>query len=97
MRAAQARERIILSSEQLHRISAIIKVFDALSKRYDGAQEKCSRWLRTPHKAAVFSGKPPLSFLEHVDLDSVLAVRNYVETWKGHEDTFGAAKETKTR
>jgi hypothetical protein len=52
LRAAQARERVILSSEQLHRISAIIKVFDALNKRYDGAQEKSSRWLRTPHKAA---------------------------------------------
>jgi uncharacterized protein (DUF2384 family) len=82
LRAAGAQERVIVGSEQLHRISAILKVFDALTRRYEGAQEKASRWLRTPHKAAVFSGKPPLALLEHADLDSVLAVRNYVETWK---------------
>jgi len=82
LRAAEAHERIILSSEQLHRISTILKVFDALTNRYDNAQEKCSRWLRTPHTAAVFSGKPPLALLEHSDLDLVLAVRNYVSTWK---------------
>lgn len=94
LRAAQARERVILSSEQLHRISAIIKVFDALNKRYEGAQEKSSRWLRTPHKAAVFAGKPPLGFLEHADIDSVLAVRNYVETWKALDDSGSLVKES---
>lgn len=82
LRAAQAGERIMVSSEQLHRISVILKVFDCLTKKYEGAQEKCSRWLRTPHKAAVFNGKPPLTLLEHADLDVVLAVRNYVSTWK---------------
>jgi uncharacterized protein (DUF2384 family) len=82
MRAAEAKERIIMSSDQLHRVSVIVKVFDSLTARFEGAQEKASRWLRTPHKAAVFCGKAPLVYLEHNDLDSVLAVRNYVETWK---------------
>jgi uncharacterized protein (DUF2384 family) len=95
LRAAEARERIIISSEQLHRISTILKVFDALTKRYEGAQEKASRWLRTPHKAAVFGGKPPLALLEHADLDTVLAVRNYVETWKADVETTKPAKPTK--
>lgn len=86
-RAALARERIILSSDQLHRISVILKVFDALTNKFEGAQEKASRWLRTPHKAAVFSGKAPLVYLEHTDLDCVLAVRNYVSTWKDSSDS----------
>jgi uncharacterized protein (DUF2384 family) len=92
LRAAAAHERVIIGNEHLHRISAILKVFDSLTKRYDGAQEKASRWLRTPHKAAVFSGKPPLALLEHSDLDTVLAVRNYVETWKTDSELAAATK-----
>lgn len=95
MRAAETNERIILSSDQLHRISAVLKVFDALTRRYEGAQEKSSRWLRTPHKAVVFSGKTPLSYLEHADLDCVLAVRNYVSTWKDVKEVAKIKKSAK--
>jgi uncharacterized protein (DUF2384 family) len=86
LRAAEAGERIIISSERLHRISTILKVFDTLSKRFGGAQEKASRWLRAPHTAAVFSGKTPLNSLEHTDINTVLAVRNYISTWKIHTE-----------
>jgi hypothetical protein len=92
LRAAEAGERIIISAERLHRISTILKVFDALSKRFDGAQEKASRWLRAPHPAAVFSGKPPLYSLEHTDINTVLAVRNYISTWKTQAEGSKKAK-----
>lgn len=83
--AKEAREEhceIMLTVEVLTRISAVLGIHQALGI-LQLPHAEAAAWLRTPHKAAAFDGKPPLTLMINNGLEGLLFVRRFLDAASG--------------
>lgn len=64
------------------RISAVLGIHQALQILYPDEREGVA-WLRRPHRALVFGGKPPLALVISGTQDGVLTVRRFLDAARG--------------
>lgn len=76
---AQLQKQLTLSVDVLTRISAVLGIYQALRLLYTD-ESQAAEWLRTPHKATVFGGHPPLDLVTSGTQDGLLAVRRFLES-----------------
>ena len=71
-----------LDVDALARLSAVLGIHQALGIVFP--QERLGvEWLRGPHKAIVFGGRPPLDLLTSGSLDGLLTVRRFLDGARG--------------
>ena len=82
--ARQAREHgeITLDVDVLARISAILGIHQALGILFASEREGVD-WLRGPHQALVFGGRPPLTLITSGSQDGLLTVRRFLDAARG--------------
>jgi hypothetical protein len=85
-RSALAKETVILPSDALNRVRAFIIVCHQVSVRWPKNPEKVASWLKTPHSAPIFQKKSPLVMMGEVDINHVMNVVRYVETFSNTPD-----------
>ncbi len=73
---------ITLSVDALLRISAVLGIHQALGILHQTEQEGIA-WLRSPHGATVFGGRPPLDLLTCGTQDGLLTVRRFLDAARG--------------
>jgi hypothetical protein len=71
-----------LDVDALTRISAVFGIHQALGVLF-GAEAAGVAWLRGPHDAPVFGGQPPLALVTAGSLDSLMAVRRFLDAARG--------------
>ncbi|WP_445503378.1 MbcA/ParS/Xre antitoxin family protein [Microvirga sp. G4-2] len=82
--AKQAREHaeFTLDADVLTRISAVLGIYQALRILYPTEQDGLG-WLRGPHGAMVFGGRPPMDLVTDGTQDSLLTVRRFLDAARG--------------
>jgi Protein of unknown function (DUF2384) len=80
----QAREHgaFTLDVDVLTRISAIFGIHQGLGILFP-AEQLGIDWLRTPHGAIVFGGRPPLDLMTSGSQDGLLSVRRFLDGARG--------------
>jgi uncharacterized protein (DUF2384 family) len=80
----QAREHgeITLDVDVLTRISAVLGIYQALRILFATEREGIA-WLRIPHHAAIFGGRPPLDLVVNGSQDGLLTVRRFLDGARG--------------
>ncbi|UFN51717.1 MbcA/ParS/Xre antitoxin family protein (plasmid) [Roseomonas sp. OT10] len=73
---------ITLDADVLTRISAVLGIHQALGMLY-GSEREGIDWLRTPHGATVFGGRPPLELITSGTQDGLLTVRRFLDAARG--------------
>jgi hypothetical protein len=71
-----------LPVDTLLRISAVFGIHQALGVLFLVEQDGVD-WLRTPHKATVFGGQPPLDLVLAGTQDALLTVRRFLDAARG--------------
>ena len=66
----------------LTRLSAVFGIHQALGSLHAAEREGVA-WLRTPHGAPPFGGRPPLHLLAGGSLDGLMAVRRFLDAARG--------------
>jgi hypothetical protein len=82
VRVAREHGALRLDLDTLLRISAVLGIHQALGVLFTYEREK-DRWLRTPHNAPVFGGKPPLALMTCGTQDGLLSVRRFLDAARG--------------
>jgi Protein of unknown function (DUF2384) len=82
--AKQAREHgaFTLDVDVLTRISAILGIHQGLGILFP-TERLGVEWLRTPHNAVVFGGRPPLDLVTSGSQDGLLTVRRFLDGARG--------------
>jgi hypothetical protein len=82
--AKTAREHgeLTLDVDTLTRISAILGIHQALGVLH-GSERAGIEWLRTPHRATIFGGRPPLELVTAGTQDGLMAVRRFLDAARG--------------
>lgn len=81
-KAARQHGSITLALDTLTRISAVLGIHQALGVLFPN--EKLGvEWLRGPHDAIVFGGRPPLALVTSGSQDSLLTVRRFLDGARG--------------
>jgi len=80
----QAREHgaFTLDVDVLTRISALFGIHQALGILFP-SERLSAEWLRTPHSATVFGGRPPLDLVTSGSQDGLLTVRRFLDGARG--------------
>jgi hypothetical protein len=80
----QAREHgaFTLDVDVLTRISAVFGIHQGLGILFP-TEQLGVEWLRTPHSAAVFGGRPPLDLVTCGSQDGLLSVRRFLDGARG--------------
>ena len=80
----QARQHgaFTLDVDVLTRISAVLGIHQGLGTLFPTEQLGVA-WLRTPHDALVFGGRPPLDLVTSGAQDGLLAVRRFLDGARG--------------
>jgi hypothetical protein len=80
----QAREHgaFTLDVDVLTRISAVFGIHQGLGILFPTEQDGVE-WLRTPHRAIVFGGRPPLDLVSRGSQDGLLTVRRFLDGARG--------------
>ena len=80
----QAREHgaFTLDLDVLTRLSAVLGIHQGLGILFPTEQQGVE-WLRTPHRAIVFGGRPPLDLVASGSQDGLLAVRRFLDGARG--------------
>src|SRR5262245_7067182 len=80
----QAREHgsFVLDVDVLTRISAVFGIHQALRILFP-TEHLGAEWLRTPHDAIVFGGRPPLDLVTSGSQDGLLTVRRFLDGARG--------------
>jgi len=73
---------VTLDVDVLTRISAILGIHQALGVLFDTEREGIA-WLRGPHRATVFGGKPPMDLVTSGTQDGLLTVRRFLDAARG--------------
>jgi hypothetical protein len=73
---------ITLDVDVLTRLSAILGIHQALGILF-ATEPVGSAWLRTPHAALVFGGRPPLDLITAGSQDALLTVRRFLDGARG--------------
>jgi hypothetical protein len=79
---ARAHGEFTLDVDTLTRISAVLGIHQALGVLI-GAEREGVAWLRGPHDAAVFGGRPPLALVTSGSQDGLLIVRRFLDAARG--------------
>lgn len=82
VRVARTHGALRFDLDTLLRISAVLGVHQALGVLFATEREAIA-WLRTPHAAPVFGGKPPLALLTCGTQDGLLSVRRFLDAARG--------------
>jgi len=82
--AKQAREHgaFTLDVDVLTRISALLGIHQALGVLHASETEGLA-WLRGPHAAPVFGGRPPLALVTSGTQDGLMIVRRFLDAARG--------------
>ncbi|MBY5871885.1 DUF2384 domain-containing protein [Rhizobium leguminosarum] len=82
--AKQAREHgaFTLDVDTLTRISAVLGIHQALGVLFSDERAGVA-WLRTPHRAPVFGGHPPLDIVTNGTQDGLMTVRRFLDGARG--------------
>jgi len=80
----QAREHgaFTFDVDVLMRISAMLGIHQGLGILFQ-TEQLGVKWLRTPHNAVVFGGRPPLDLLTSGSQDGLLLVRRFLDGARG--------------
>ncbi|KIZ44443.1 MULTISPECIES: antitoxin Xre/MbcA/ParS toxin-binding domain-containing protein [Rhodopseudomonas] len=80
----QAREHgaFTLDVDVLTRISAVLGIHQALGTLFADERQGVD-WLRGPHQALVFGGRPPLELVTSGSQDGLLTVRRFLDGARG--------------
>jgi hypothetical protein len=80
----QAREHgaFTLDVDVLTRISAVLGIHQGLGILFP-TEQLGVEWLRTPHNALVFGGRPPLELVTSGSQDGLLTVRRFLDGARG--------------
>ena len=80
----QAREHgsITLDVDVLTRISAVLGIHQALTVLFSEERDGIA-WLRQPHDARVFGGRPPLTLAANGTQDGLMTVRRFLDAARG--------------
>lgn len=73
---------ITLGVDTLLRISAVLGIHQALGILFQTEQEGVA-WLRSPHGATAFGGRPPLDLVTCGTQDGLLTVRRFLDAARG--------------
>jgi hypothetical protein len=73
---------ITLDVDVLTRISAILGIHQALGVLH-GTEREGIAWLRGPHRATVFGGRPPMDLATSGTQDGLLTVRRFLDAARG--------------
>lgn len=73
---------ITLDLDVLTRISAVLGIHQALGVLFTTEADGIA-WLREPHQATVFGGRPPLDLLTGGTQDALLTVRRFLDAARG--------------
>lgn len=82
VKAVREHRDILLDLDVLTRISAVLGIHQALGILHSTEQEGLA-WLRMPHSAVVFGGRPPLDLLTAGTQDALLTVRRFLDGARG--------------
>jgi hypothetical protein len=82
IKAAREHRDVTLDVDVLTRVSAILGIHQALGVLHDTEREGIA-WLRGPHRAAVFGGRPPLDLVTSGTQDGLLTVRRFLDAARG--------------
>lgn len=81
-RLARTHGEFTLDVDTLARISAVLGIHQALGILF-GTEADGLAWLRGPHAAPVFGGRPPMTLLASGSLDALLTVRRFLDAARG--------------
>jgi uncharacterized protein (DUF2384 family) len=73
---------VTLDVDVLTRISTVLGIHHALGVLHGSEQEGIA-WLRGPHAATVFGGKPPMDLVTCGSQDGLLTVRRFLDAVRG--------------
>lgn len=75
----QQQKQLTLNVDVLIRISAVLGIYQGLRVLHANKPDAVE-WLRTPHKAIVFGGLPPLDLVTCGTQDGLLTVRRFLDS-----------------
>ncbi|WP_092496962.1 MbcA/ParS/Xre antitoxin family protein [Faunimonas pinastri] len=78
LKAVREHRDITLDVDVLIRISATLWIHQALGVLHEDEADGVA-WLRTPHTAAPFSGRPPVDLVASGTQDGLLSVRRFLD------------------
>ena len=81
-RTAREHGALTLDVDTLTRISALLGIHQALGVLH-GTEQAGIAWLKTPHHATIFGGRPPLDLLASGTQDGLMAVRRFLDAARG--------------
>ena len=81
-KAVREHRDITLDVDVLLRISAVLGIHQALGVLFGSEAEQVA-WLRGPHQALVFGGRPPLDLVTSGTQDGLLTVRRFLDAARG--------------
>jgi hypothetical protein len=81
-KTAREHQELTLDVDTLTRISAVLGIHGALQILFLTEADGIS-WLKSPHKALVFGGYPPIDFIRSGPLDAILTVRRFLDAARG--------------
>lgn len=82
VKAVREHRDITLDVDVLTRISAILGIHQALGVLHRNEAEALG-WLRTPHRALVFGGHPPMALVTSGAQDGLMIVRRFLDAARG--------------
>jgi uncharacterized protein (DUF2384 family) len=82
IKAAREHRAITLPVDTLLRISAVLGILKALRILFTSDAEG-KDWLRRPHGATVFGGRPPLDLVTSGTQDGLITVRRFLDAARG--------------
>src|SRR4051812_20883990 len=82
VRAVREHRNITLDVDVLTRVSAVLGIHQALGI-LRGSEADWVAWLRRPHGATVFGGRPLLELMTSGSQDALLTVRRFLDATRG--------------
>ncbi len=82
VRMVREHRDLTLDLDVLTRISAVLGIHQALGVLF-GSERDGIAWLRGPHGATVFGGRPPLELVTSGTQDGLLTVRRFLDAARG--------------
>ena len=79
---AREHGEMTLDVDTLTRISAVLGIHQALGILHPSEKEGAA-WLKTPHGATVFGGRPPLALVTSGTQDGLMTVRRFLDAARG--------------
>ena len=82
VKVARAHNDITLDVDTLMRLSAVLGIHQALGILH-ASEREAVEWLRQPHNATVFGGRPPLALATSGTQDGLLTLRRFLDAARG--------------